>query len=172
MILWAGIQGVLPISSFAAAEESIDLKPSGSPIATGHKCGYINSNYEYVIPAQYGGCGIFASNGLAAVRTSNSKIRYSLSRWEALTRYTDDGRLEMTNNTAERAIRPLTLGRKNYLFAGADSGGHHAATVYTIIETAKLNSVNPEAYLADVIGRIADHPIKKIEELLPWRWKV
>jgi transposase len=97
-------------------------------------------------------------------------LRYALSRWLALTRFTGDGRLEMTNNAAERAIRPLALGRKNWLFAGSDSGGDRAAMIYTIIETAKLNGVDPYAYLADVLGRIAEHPILAINELLPWAW--
>lgn len=98
-------------------------------------------------------------------------IRYTRSRWEAFRRFTTDGRLEMTNNAAERAIRPLALGRKNYLFAGSDTGGERAAVMYTLIETAKLNGLDPEAYLADVIGRIADHPANRIDELLPWRWR-
>ena len=98
-------------------------------------------------------------------------IRYATSRWTALTRYVDDGRLEMTNNAAERAIRPLTLGRKNYLFAGSDEGGRRAAIMYTLIETARFNDVDPEAWLADVIARIADHPINQIDDLLPWKWR-
>jgi hypothetical protein len=97
-------------------------------------------------------------------------IRYSLSRWPALTRFTADGRLEMTNNAAERAIRPLALGRKNYLFAGSDSGGRRAAILYTLIQTAALNGLDPEAYLRDVLARIADHPINRIADLLPWTW--
>ena len=95
-------------------------------------------------------------------------IRYARSRWAALTRYLDDGTLEISNNTAERAIRPLALGRKNYLFAGSDAGGERAAAAYTLIETAKLNGLDPEAYLRRVIGRIADHPINRIADLLPW----
>lgn len=95
-------------------------------------------------------------------------LRYALSRWDALTRYTTDGRLDICNNAAERAIRPLALGRKNWLFAGSDSGGERAATMYTLIETAKLNGLDPEAYLRAVIDRIADHPIKRIDGLLPW----
>jgi transposase len=95
-------------------------------------------------------------------------IRYARSRWMALTRYLDDGTLEISNNAAERAIRPLALGRKNYLFAGSDAGGERAAAVYTLVETAKLNGLDPEAYLRDVLGRIADHPINRIGELLPW----
>ena len=95
-------------------------------------------------------------------------IRYGRSRWTALTRYLDDGRLEISNNAAERSIRPLALGRKNYLFAGSDIGGVRAAAAYTLIETAKLNGIDPEAYLRDILGRIADHPINRIAELLPW----
>jgi len=95
-------------------------------------------------------------------------IRYARSRWTALTRYLDDGSLEISNNAAERSIRPLALGRKNYLFAGSDSGGVRAAAAYTLIETAKLNGLDPEAYLRDILGRIADHPINRIAELLPW----
>ena len=95
-------------------------------------------------------------------------IRYSLSRWKALTRFTTDGRLEMTNNAAERAIRPLCLGRRNWLFCGADSGGERAATVYTIIQTARLNGLDPEAYLRDILSRLADHPVNRVDELLPW----
>lgn len=97
-------------------------------------------------------------------------IRYSTTRWAALTRYTTDGRLEMSNNAAERAIRPLAIGRRNWTFAGSDAGGQRAAALYTIIESAKMNGLDVEAYLADVIARIADHPINRIDELLPWAW--
>jgi transposase len=98
-------------------------------------------------------------------------IRYALSRWEALTRFTTDGRLEMDNNAAERAIRPLAVGRRNWTFAGSDTGGQRAAILYTIIESAKMNGLDPEAYLADLIDRIADHSINRIGELLPWSWR-
>ncbi len=97
-------------------------------------------------------------------------FRYAVSRWTTLTVYVDDGRLEMSNNAAERAIRPLALGRKNYLFAGSGEGGRRAAVMYTLIETARLNDIDPEAWLADVIDRIADHPINRLDELLPWNW--
>jgi len=97
-------------------------------------------------------------------------LRYSLSRWPALTRYIDDGRLEIDNNSAERALRGVAVGRKNYLFAGSDIGGERAAVIYTLIESAKLSGVNPQAWLTDVIARIADHPARKLDQLLPWAW--
>jgi len=95
-------------------------------------------------------------------------LRYALTRWQALSRYTTDGRLEISNNAAERAIRPLALGRKNWLFAGSDGGGKRAAVIYTLIESAKMNRLDPEGYLRAVIDRIADHPINRLDELLPW----
>lgn len=95
-------------------------------------------------------------------------IGYAVTRWTALTRYLDDGRIEMDNNAAERAIRGIALGRKNWLFAGSNAGGERAAAVYSLIETAKLNGVNPQAYLTEVIRRIAHHPVNRVDELLPW----
>ncbi len=97
-----------------------------------------------------------------------SAIRYALARWSALVRFCDDGRLEIDNNAAERALRAVAIGRKNYLFAGSDAGGERAAAMYSLIGSAKLNGIDPEAYLRDVLARIADHPIKRIAELLPW----
>jgi transposase len=98
-------------------------------------------------------------------------IAYSLTRWVALTRFLDDGRMCMSNNAAEREIRPIAMGRKNWTFAGSDEGGHRAAAIYTLIQTAKLNDVDPQAWLADVLARLHDHPAKRIDELLPWNWK-
>jgi transposase len=95
-------------------------------------------------------------------------VRYALGRWEALLRFCDDGRIEIDNNAAERALRVVALGRKNFLFAGSDGGGESAAAIYSLLGTAKLNGIDPESYLRNVLSRIADHPINHIEELLPW----
>ncbi|HET8548922.1 MAG TPA: IS66 family transposase [Bryobacteraceae bacterium] len=99
-------------------------------------------------------------------------IRYALSRWTALVRYCDDGHIEIDNNAAERALRAVALGRKNYLFAGSDAGGERAAAIYSLIGTAKLNGLDPEAYLREVLERITEHPINRIAELLPWNLAV
>jgi transposase len=96
-------------------------------------------------------------------------IRYALVRWPALTRYRDDGRIEIDNNSAERSIRPLVLGRRNYLFAGSDAGGERAACIYSLIGSALLNDRDPYFYLRHVLERIADYPIGRVSELLPWR---
>jgi transposase len=98
-------------------------------------------------------------------------IQYSLTRWEALTRYTGDGRIGIDNNPAERSLRGIALTRKNFLFLGSDAGGDRAAVLYTVLESAKLNGLDPEAYLADVLDRLAKgHPINRLTELLPWNW--
>ena len=94
-------------------------------------------------------------------------VRYALGRWEALLRYCDDGHLEIDNN-AERSLRAVALGRRNYWFAGSDRGGESAAAIYSLIGTAKLNGIDPEGYLRKVLSSIAEHPINRTEELLPW----
>ena len=96
---------------------------------------------------------------------------YMLKRWPAFKRFLDDGRICLSNNAAERALRGIALGRKAWLFAGSERGGERAAIIYTLIQTAKLNDVDPQLWLADVLGRIADHPITSLAALLPWNWK-
>jgi transposase len=103
--------------------------------------------------------------------TTAKAISYSLTRWGAFTRFLDDGRICLSNNAAERALRGIAIGRRNWTFCGSDAGGNRAAAIYTLIETAKLNDVDPQAWLADVLVRLPDHPTKRIDELLPWAWK-
>jgi len=98
-------------------------------------------------------------------------INYSLTRWEAFTRFLDDGRICLSNNAAERAIRGIAVGRRNWTFAGSDAGGHRAAAAFSMIETCKLNNVDPQAWLADVLARLPDYPAHKIADLLPWNWQ-
>ena len=98
-------------------------------------------------------------------------INYGLTRWRAFTRFLDDGRVCLSNNAAERAVRGIAVGRRNWTFAGSDEGGSRAAAVYSLIESCKLNDVDPQAWLADVLARLPDHPAKRIDELLPWAWK-
>ena len=109
-----------------------------------------------------------AVRSLSPKSETAAAIRYALSRWRALTRYVDDGHLEIDNSAAERALRAVALGRKNYLFAGSDAGGDRAAAFYSLIGSAKLNGLDPELYLRTVLARVADHPVKQIAELLPW----
>jgi transposase len=99
-------------------------------------------------------------------------IAYTLNRVEQLTRFLGDGRLCMTNNAAERELRAIAVGRNNWTFCGSDEGGRRAAAIYTLINTAKLNDVDPLAWLADILRRLPDHPMRRIHELLPWNWKV
>jgi transposase len=108
---------------------------------------------------------------LSAHSETAKAIAYSLNRWSGLVRFLDDGRLCMTNNAAERALRCVAVGRHNWTFAGSDEGGRRAAAIYTLVETAKLNGVDPRAWLADVLARLPDHPARRIGELLPWNWK-
>jgi transposase len=96
---------------------------------------------------------------------------YILKRWPAFSRFLDDGRICLSNNAAERALRGIALGRKSWLFAGSDRGGQRAAAIYSLIVTGKMNDIDPQAWLADVLARIAEHPAQRIDELLPWNWR-
>ena len=98
-------------------------------------------------------------------------IRYALTRMERLRPYLDHGILELDNNAAERSMRAIALGRKNYLFVGSEAGGKAAAIAYTLIETAKLNAIDPNVWLADTLARIPDYKITKVDDLLPWKWR-
>ena len=109
--------------------------------------------------------------GLSGKNDVAKAMDYMLKRWAAFARFLEDGRICLTNNAAERALRGIALGRKSWLFAGSDRGGQRAAVMYALIVTAKMNDVDPQAWLADVLARIADHPASRLDELLPWNWK-
>jgi transposase len=109
--------------------------------------------------------------GLSRKNDVAKAMDYMLKRWAAFTRFLEDGRICLTNNAAERALRGIALGRKSWLFAGSDRGGQRAAVMYSLIVTAKMNDVDPQTWLADVLARIADYPASKLDELLPWNWK-
>ena len=98
-------------------------------------------------------------------------IDYLLRRWPGFTHFLEDGRICLTNNAAERSLRGFALGRKAWLFAGSGRGADRAAAMATLIVTAKLNGVDPQAWLADVLTRIAEHPAQRLHELLPWHWR-
>jgi len=107
---------------------------------------------------------------LSAKNDTTKVINYGLSRWAAFTCFLDDGRICLSNNAAERSVRGIAVGRRNWTFAGSDEGGRRAAAVYTLIETCKLNEIDPQAWLTDVLARLPDYPAKQIDELLPWKW--
>jgi transposase len=107
---------------------------------------------------------------LARAQDLAKAINYMLKRWAAFTLFLDDGRVCLSNNAAERGLRGIALGRKSWLFCGSDRGGERAAAMYSLIVTAKMNGVDPQAWLTDVLSRIAAHPAHRLDELLPWNW--
>jgi hypothetical protein len=133
----------------------------------GSTLGRFSGDYPWPVLGDYRG---FKTTLTRVSRKSEvaAAIGYALARSPALVRYCHDGRIEIDNNAAERALRAVALGRKNYLFAGSDAGGERAAAIYSLLGSAKLNGIDPEAYLTAVLRRIADHPINRIAELLPW----
>ena len=156
---------------FAVPADSIkrivpELIEHGKVVRPGLGIGIANENIRYhfglesgVVIAQLDPKGPAATAGLKGMSQ------------DAFARFLDDGRVCLTNNAAERALRCVPLGRKAWLFCGSDRGGQRAAVLYTMIQTARLNDVDPQAWLADVLARIADHPVGRLDELLPWNWR-
>ena len=167
-------KGAMPISPVALGAVSVPIRCSTSsarstanPPSGASRCAASAARRWW--PSSRRGC---APNAPGCRATPLWPRRWTmLRRWDGFTRFLDDGRICLTNNAAERALRPLALGRKSWLFAGSDRGGERAAVMYTLITTAKLNDVDPQAWLADVLGRIAALPHTRVHELLPWNWK-
>jgi hypothetical protein len=154
--------GLDQIALFYAVEDKARFAPPAERLA--HRAAVIPLLNAFFAWAEATERKLSARSGLAEA------LRYTIKRRTALTRFATDPRLEADNNIAENAIRCIALGRRNWLFAGSNSGGERAAAMYSILQTAKLNGVNPEAYLTDTLVRIADgHPINRIAELMPWR---
>lgn len=126
---------------------------------------------RHELPLRRSSAGPEVHDGLSAKSDLAKAIRYAVARRSAMTRFCNDGRLEPDNNRAENCLRGIALGRRNWSFAGSDKGGERAAAIYSLIETARLNGVDPEAWLRDVLSRIAEgHPANCIGELMPWAW--
>jgi transposase len=157
-------EAVRRIDAIFEAERAINGAPAVGRLAVrqAHIAPLV-ADFETWMRAQRGRMSRHAEVGKA--------MDYMLKRWEAFTRFLADGRICLTNNAAERALRGAALGRRSWLFAGSDRGGERAAAMYSRIVTAKLNDVDPRAWLADVLARIADHPASRVHELLPWHWK-
>jgi transposase len=156
-------EAVRRIDAIFEAERAINGAPAVGRLAVrqAHIAPLV-ADFETWMRAQRGRMSRHAEVGKA--------MDYMLKRWEAFTRFLADGRICLTNNAAERALRGAALGRRSWLFAGSDRGGERAAAMYSRIVTAKLNDVDPRAWLADVLARIADHPASRVHELLPWHW--
>jgi transposase len=158
------VEAVRRIDELFAIERKINGLSAGDRLAARqHESRSVVADLEVWMRAERARLSLHAETAKA--------IHYMLTRWRAFTRFLDDGRICLSNNAAERALRGIALGRRAWLFAGSDRGGECAAALYTLIATAKLNDINPQAWLADVLARIADHPASRLHELLPWRWR-
>jgi transposase len=157
-------EAVRRIDELFAIERDISGKPAAERLAVREeRAKPLVAELEAWLRAQHARVSPKSETGKA--------IAYALNQWKALTRFLGDGRICLSNNAAERALRGVAVGRRNWTFAGSDRGGERAAAVYTLVETAKLNGVDPQAWLADVLARLPDHPAKRVGDLLPWNWE-
>jgi transposase len=158
------IEAVLRIDELFAIEREINGQPPAVRLAVRRERSKpLIENFEAWLRA--------ARKKLSSKGPLAKAIDYTFNHWKAFTRFLDDGRICLSNNAAERAVRGIAVGRRNWTFCGSDEGGRRAAVMYTLIETAKLNGADPKAWLADVLARIADHPAHRLHELLPWNWQ-
>src|SRR3954469_23150954 len=157
-------EAVRRIDRLFAIEREVNGRPAAERLAVREeRAGPLVAELEAWLRAQHARVSPKSETGKA--------IAYALNQWKALTRFLEDGRICLSNNAAERALRGVAVGRRNWTFAGSDRGGERAAAIYTLVETCKLNGVDPQAWLADVLARLPDHPARRIGDLLPWNWK-
>ena len=158
------LEAVVMMDALFAIERELNGKPPDERLAA-------RSERSAPLVAELHAWMLRQREGLSRHHDLTKAIAYMLNQWEAFTRFLTDGRICLSNNAAERALRGIALGRKSWLFCGSDRGGQRAAAMYSLIVTAKLNDVDPHAWLADVLRRIAGHPAQRVHELLPWAWK-
>jgi transposase len=158
------LEAVRRIDALFDIEREINGKPAAERLA-------VRQTLSAPLVAELADWMTAARARLSPQDDASKAMNYMLKRWPAFTRFLGDGRVCLTNNAAERALRGIALGRKSWLFAGSDRGGQRAAKMYSLIVTAKMNDIDPQAWLADVLARIADHPAHRLEELLPWNWR-
>jgi transposase len=157
-------EAVRRIDELFAIEREVNGRPAAERLAVREgRAGPLVAELEAWLRVQHARVSPKSETGKA--------IAYALNQWKALTRFLGDGRICLSNNAAERALRGVAVGRRNWTFAGSDRGGERAAAIYTLVETAKLNGVDPQAWLADVLARLPDHPAKRVGDLLPWNWE-
>jgi hypothetical protein len=158
------LEAVVMMDALFAIERELNGKPPDERLAA-------RSERSAPLVAELHAWMLRQREGLSRHHDLTKAIAYMLNQWEAFTRFLTDGRICLSNNAAERALRGIALGRKSWLFCGSDRGGQRAAAMYSLIVTAKLNDVDPHAWLADVLRRIPGHPAQRVHELLPWAWK-
>jgi transposase len=158
------VEAVRRIDAIFAAERAVNGLPAAGRLA-------VRQHHTTPLVAEFEAWMRESRGKLSRHSPVAKAMDYMLTRWEAFTRFLGEGRICLTNNAAERALRGIALGRRSWLFAGSDRGDERAAAMYSPIVTAKLNGVDPRAWLADVLARIADHPSSRLHELLPWNWR-
>jgi transposase len=148
-----------------------DMRHGMNGLALDHR-GYVRQQFSAPLVAGLQTWMGYERRKLSGGNDVAKAMDYMLKRWTVFARFVDDGRIFLTNNTAESGLRGIALGRKSWLFAGSDRGGQRAAVIYSLLVSAKMNDTDPQAWLAYVLANIARHPIRKLDQRLPWNWRL